>query len=79
MCPFLEIGSLYFTDDVHHNLRSRPLFNSDGFSEDDPELARKLAAAKDKYRIGPIADRQWWRGGRDQVTYDHGPCKSSGI
>ena len=29
----------------------------------------------DKYRVGPIADRQWWRSKRAQVTDDHGLCE----
>jgi hypothetical protein len=36
----------------------------------------KLDAVKDKYRIGPIADRQWWRSlERAHVPDDHGPCE----
>ena len=73
--PFSQIGSLYFKDDVDPDLQSRPLFRSDALPEDNAELNGKLDAAKDKYRIGPIADRQWWRGERAQVIYDHGPCQ----
>ena len=73
--PFSQIGSLYFKDDVRADLRDRPLFHPGSLSGDDPELSRKLEAAKTKYRIGPIADRQWWRSERAQVIYDHGPCE----
>lgn len=73
--PFSQIGSLYFRDDVRADLRDRPLFRPGSLPEDDTELYRRLNAAKDKYRVGPIADRQWWRSDRAQVTHDHGPCK----
>ena len=72
--PFSQIGSLYFKDDVRADLRDRPLFRPGSLPECDTELHRRLDAAKDKYRVGPIADRQWWRPGRSQVTLDHGPC-----
>lgn len=72
--PFSQIGSLYFKDDVRADLRDRPLF-ADSLTGDDPALLGKLNAAKDKYRIGPIADRQWWRSERSQMIYDHGPCE----
>ena len=71
--PFSQIGSLYFKDDVRVELRDRPLFHPSSLPEDDPELRGRLEAAKTKYCIGPIADRQWWRSERAQVTYDHGP------
>ena len=73
--PFSQIGSLYFRDDVRADLRDRPLFRPGSLPENDAELHRRLDLAKDKYRIGPIADRQWWRSERAQVTYDHGPCE----
>jgi hypothetical protein len=73
--PFSQIGSLYFRDDVRADLRDRPLFSPGSLPKDDTELHRRLDAAKDKYRVGPIADRQWWRSERAQVTYDHGPCE----
>ena len=73
--PFSQIGSLYFRDDVRADLRDRPLFRPGSLPEEDTQLYRRLDAAKDKYRVGPIADRQWWRSGRAQVTHDHGPCK----
>ncbi|KAH8100365.1 kinase-like domain-containing protein [Cristinia sonorae] len=53
---FSQLGSLYFAEDVSEELRSRPLY----LEQDklDP-AAQELAA---RYRIGPIADREWWRG-----------------
>ena len=73
--PFSQIGSLYFKDDVRAELRDRPWFRPGSLPEEDTELHRKLDAAKDKYHVGPIADRQWWRSERAQVTHDHGPCE----
>jgi len=73
--PFSQIGSLYFRDAVRADLRDRPLFRPDSLPGDNPELLRKLDPAKDKYRIGPIADRLWWRSERAQMIYDHGPGK----
>jgi hypothetical protein len=58
--PFLQIGSLYFKDDVCADLQDLPLFHSGSLPEDDPELHKKLVAVKGKYHIGPIADCQWW-------------------
>lgn len=49
--PVSQIGSLYFKDDVQADLRDRPLFRPGSLPKDDPELYRKLDAAKDKYRI----------------------------
>ena len=73
--PFSQIGSLYFRDDVRADLRDRPLFRPGSLPEHDIELHRRLDAAKDKYRVGPIADRQWWRSEWAQMTQDRGPCE----
>jgi len=62
--PFSQIGSLYFRDDVRADLRDRPLFLPASLPEDNPELRRRLEAAKNKYCIGPIADRNG--GGRSE-------------
>ncbi|KAH8100363.1 kinase-like domain-containing protein, partial [Cristinia sonorae] len=64
---FSQLGSLYFAEDVSEELRSRPLY----LEQDklDP-AAQELAA---RYRIGPIADREWWRGVYAQVDTDRGP------
>ncbi|RDB16570.1 Altered inheritance of mitochondria protein 9, mitochondrial [Hypsizygus marmoreus] len=64
---FSQIGSLYFKADVSPELQARPLFA-------DPE--RNVVDAEhfsQKYRIGPITDRQWWRGARRHVDADRGP------
>jgi hypothetical protein len=77
LAPFSQMGSLYFTNDVSPALRSRPLFRLDAFKgnpNSDSELCAKLDGAKERYRIGPIADRQWWSAERLQASYDHGPC-----
>ncbi|KAF8501870.1 hypothetical protein BU17DRAFT_30382, partial [Hysterangium stoloniferum] len=76
--PFSQTGSLYFRDDVPVDLRDRPLFRPDFLPGHNPELLRKLDAAKEKYRIGPIADRQWWRSERAHMIYDHGPWPDMG-
>lgn len=68
--PFSQTGGLYFRDDVRADLRDRSLFRPDSLPGDDPELLRKLDAVKDKYPIGPVADRQWWRSERAQMIYE---------
>ncbi|KAL0952751.1 hypothetical protein HGRIS_006980 [Hohenbuehelia grisea] len=62
---FSGIGSLYFKDDVSSDLQQRPLFVGD--------VPPKYEAVKDKYRIGPLADRHYWRGPRGDGMYDNGP------
>jgi hypothetical protein len=73
--PFSQIGSLYFKDDVAVEYQKRPLFRPNYPVDDDSELHGRLEAAKEKYRIGPIADRQWWRAERAHIACDRGPCK----
>lgn len=68
---FSQAGSLYFADDVSEELRSRPLYPSDVLATGD-QLTTELAA---KYRIGPAANREWWRGDYEWVEADRGPCK----
>lgn len=68
---FSQMGSLYYKADVSPELRSRPLFG------DDVVLDDKLQAATERYRIGPIADRQWYRGERINMPLDFGPCEYS--
>jgi hypothetical protein len=65
---FSQIGSLYFKEDVSEDLRARPLLSGTA----DPTI-QHLA---EKYRIGPLADYQWWRGERARMTLDRGPCQS---
>ncbi|RDB28207.1 Altered inheritance of mitochondria protein 9, mitochondrial [Hypsizygus marmoreus] len=64
---FSQIGSLYFKKDVSPELQARPLFeNPEDNVDDDDHVSQK-------YRIGPIVDRQWWRGARRHVDADRGP------
>jgi hypothetical protein len=65
---FSQIGSLYFKEDVSEDLRARPLLSGTV----DPTI-QHLA---EKYRIGPLADYQWWRSERARMTLDRGPCES---
>ncbi|KAL0958568.1 hypothetical protein HGRIS_000708 [Hohenbuehelia grisea] len=65
MAPFSSIGSLYFKDDVSPDLQQRPLFAD--------AVPLEFDAVKDKFRVGPLADRQHWRGPRGDGMYDHGP------
>lgn len=69
--PFSQFGSLYFKEDVSSELQERPLFSPSYNGDLDP----KFKAASEKYRIGPIADRPWWSGGRHVLNVDRGPCK----
>ncbi|KAL0951662.1 hypothetical protein HGRIS_008341 [Hohenbuehelia grisea] len=62
---FTSIGSLYFKEDVSSDLQQRPLFAN--------HVLPTYEAVKDKYRVGPLADRQHWRGSRSDSMYDHGP------
>jgi hypothetical protein len=64
---FSHIGSLYFKEDVSEDLQSLPLLSGNT----DPTIERLL----DKYRIGPLMDRYWWRGERARIALDRGPCK----
>ena len=63
---FSHCGSLYFKEDVSEELQSLPLFK-------DNEDAH-AAQFSERYRIGPIIDRQWWRGERARLDLDRGPC-----
>jgi hypothetical protein len=64
---FSHIGSLYFKEDVSEELQSLPLFSENKDAN--------IAQFSDKYRIGPLIDRQWWRGERACLDLDRGPCK----
>lgn len=65
---FSQIGSIYFREDVSPELQKRPLLADyhEHISESQAE----------KYRIGPIAERTWWRGPKCEVDADRGPCTS---
>ncbi|KAG6822066.1 hypothetical protein H0H87_003620, partial [Tephrocybe sp. NHM501043] len=65
---FSQLGSLYFTEDVSADLQKQPLF------ADNMHLSTEaLRTAASRYRIGPLVDRQWYRGGRAAMTVDRGP------
>ena len=64
---FTQNGSLYFSEDVPAELRSRSLYPT----HEDDDISQGLAA---KYRIGPIANREWWRNGYARCDVDRGPC-----
>lgn len=70
---FAQNGSLYFAEDVPEDLRRQPLYDPRDKLPSMEELNAKLET---KYRIGPSANREWWRGGYAQVPADRGPCKS---
>ena len=67
---FAQYGSLYFKEDVSAELQSRPLLAEGVGNGADSSVARFA----DKYRIGPLVDRQWWRGARAEMDLDRGPC-----
>ncbi|KZT67001.1 hypothetical protein DAEQUDRAFT_674027 [Daedalea quercina L-15889] len=67
--PFAQHGSLYFTDDVASELRGCPLY-PDGHQAGSDALKKTLVA---KYRIGPTANREWWRGEYGGIDADRGP------
>jgi hypothetical protein len=62
---FSHIGSLYFKEDVKE-LQSFPLFSENNDAH--------IAQFSERYRIGPLIDRQWWRGERAHLDLDRGPC-----
>ena len=64
---FSHIGSLYFKEDVSEELQSLPLLAGNNDTDSAP--------FSEKYRIGPLIDRQWWRGERAHLDLDRGPCK----
>lgn len=66
--PFSQCGSLYFSKDVSEELRDRPLY------PDAWDLQPKAWGTVSKYRIGPTADREWYRGPYAPVKADRGPC-----
>ncbi|OCH86595.1 hypothetical protein OBBRIDRAFT_714168, partial [Obba rivulosa] len=67
--PFSQYGSLYFADDVHGELRDRPLYPSVvPYSSSAPVQSTAL-----KYRIGPTVNREWYRGPYSTVDADRGP------
>ncbi|KAF9472421.1 protein kinase subdomain-containing protein PKL/CAK/Fmp29 [Pholiota conissans] len=67
---FSQIGSIYFKEDLPLDLQSRPLFRNDLYEDD---LIERFQPAVDKFRVGPIADRLWWRTMHDDIDADRGP------
>ena len=63
---FSQHGSLYFKEDLSPELQIKPLFAG--------EVPESVKAYSDRYRIGPIVDRQWWRNERCDMDLDRGPC-----
>ncbi|KAI0328118.1 hypothetical protein GY45DRAFT_1326778 [Cubamyces sp. BRFM 1775] len=66
--PFSQHGSLYFADDVSEGLRTQPLH-----PENDPRLQDLDRQMSQKYKIGPTANREWWRGPYARIDADRGP------
>ena len=56
---FSHIGSLYFKEDVKE-LQSFPLFSENKDAH--------IAQFSEKCRIGPLIERQWWRGERAHMV-----------
>lgn len=67
---FSQNGSLYFAYKVHEETRSLPLYPYDVLAEGG-QFSEDLAS---RYRIGPTASREWWRGVYAHVEADRGPC-----
>ncbi|PBK63885.1 hypothetical protein ARMSODRAFT_520005 [Armillaria solidipes] len=60
--PLSQIGSLFFKEDVSPELQSKSLYLTEKDNEEP---------AAEKYRIGPVVDRQYWFNG--PVEGDRGP------
>ncbi|PPQ69531.1 hypothetical protein CVT26_001789 [Gymnopilus dilepis] len=60
---FSQYGSIYYKEDVDVHLQSRPLYH-------DPDVGDE---STEKFRIGPSAERRFYRGGRAQLDIDRGP------
>ncbi len=63
---FSRIGSIYFKEDVSPDQHDVPLLT--GVVDDE------TLRLSEKYRIGPLMNYQWWRGGRAHMPLDRGPC-----
>jgi hypothetical protein len=68
---FSRIGSLYFKEDVSADLQAVPLL-----SGTFDTMTRHLS---ERYRVGPLINRQWWRGERNHMALDRGPCTSFSV
>lgn len=71
--PFSQCGSLYFSENVSEELRNRTLY------PDAQDLPPEAQGTAPKYRIGPTADREWYRGPYASVKADRGPCSYSAV
>ena len=58
-----EYGSLYYKEDLEEEARKN--------DSKEPNGAKLL---HDQFRTGPIVDRSFWTGERDQMNLDRGPC-----
>ncbi|KAF8898262.1 hypothetical protein CPB84DRAFT_1155779 [Gymnopilus junonius] len=61
--PFSQYGSIYYKEDVDAALKERPLYA-------DPNI---LDECSKRFRIGPSAERRFYRGGRAKLNIDRGP------
>ncbi|KAF9479942.1 protein kinase subdomain-containing protein PKL/CAK/Fmp29 [Pholiota conissans] len=68
---FSQIGSIYFKEDLSLDLQRRPLFLKDDYY--DASTIENFRPAVDRFRVGPISDRLWWRTMHDDVDADRGP------
>lgn len=62
--PFSQYGSIYYKEDVDTSLQNMPLYA-------DPDI---IDECSDRFRIGPSAERRFYRGGRNKLAIDRGPC-----
>ncbi|PBK85288.1 hypothetical protein ARMGADRAFT_1129190 [Armillaria gallica] len=61
-CPFPRPGTCFFKEDVSTELQDRPLYLKEEHNSEP---------AAEKYRIGPVVDKQYWFS--EQVAGDRGP------
>lgn len=64
--PLSQVGSIYFKEDVSKELQDRPFYAKE--FEGDPR-------ASERFRIGPIVTRNFWRGQKSRLDVDRGPCE----
>lgn len=64
--PFFAHGSVFLANDVDNGL---PLYTT------SIPLDDKLSHIPHKYRIGPMVDRDWWRGSYADISANRGPCE----
>ncbi|XP_006463190.1 hypothetical protein AGABI2DRAFT_207850 [Agaricus bisporus var. bisporus H97] len=81
--PFSQYGSIYFTEDVSPELQDRPLYPPGRNIVYPPDLTPQAEPPSSgylsrKYKIGPTADRQWYRGAYADIECDRGPWPDVG-